>query len=134
MSFAAVVMRRVVRRLLTVQAILTIIVALSYLAFQELDGFIAAVYGGLITLSGTLLMAWRISRAGEIGAKQKQQGYLEIYLGAIQKFILTLVLMAVGMGFMKLNPMSMIIAFAVTQLSFLANKVDTRHQVAKRID
>ena len=134
MSFAAVVMRRVVRRLLTVQAILTIIVALSYLAFQELDGFIAAVYGGLITLSGTLLMAWRISRAGEIGAEQKQQGYLEIYLGAIQKFILTLVLMAVGMGFMKLNPMSMIIAFAVTQLSFLANKVDTRHQVAKRID
>ncbi len=125
MSFAVVVMRRVVYRLIIVQFILTLIAALGYLVFQNTNGFLAALYGGNITLSGTLLMAWRISRAGEAASTEKQQGYIEIYIGAIQKFILTLVLMAFGMGYLKLDPLAILVAFAITQLSFIANKVDT---------
>ncbi len=125
MSFAAVVMRRVVYRLMIVQVILTFIVALGYLAFQNINGFLAALFGGSITLSGTALMAWRISRAGEAAPTEKQQGYIEIYIGAIQKFVLTLVLMAFGMGYLQLNPLAILVGFAVTQLSFIANKVDT---------
>ncbi len=127
MSFATVVMRRVVRRLFVIQLALTLIIALSYLIFQSLNGFFAAIYGGSITLTGTLLMAWRISRAGEAGSKEKQQGYIEIYAGVVQKFILTLVLMAVGMGVLKLDPLAVLVGFAVTQFSFIANKVDTRY-------
>lgn len=128
MSFAVVVMRRVVYRLIVVQVILTFIVALGYLTFQNTNGFMAALFGGSITLSGTLIMAWRISRAGDV---DKQQGYMEIYIGAIQKFILTLVLMALGMGYFKLDPLAILIAFAVTQLSFIANKVDTSPALRK---
>lgn len=130
MSFATVVMRRVVRRLLIVQIVITLIVALGYIAFQNLNGFIAALYGGSITLSGTLLMAWRISRAG--ASNEKQQGYVEIYTGAVQKFILTLVLLAIGMGLLKLNPLAMLLSFALTQLSYIANKVDTSFQAVKK--
>lgn len=126
MSFATVVMRRVVRRLLIVQIVITLGVALGYLAFQNLNGFIAAIYGGSITLSGTLLMAWRINRAGV--AAEKQQGYVEIYTGAVQKFMLTLVLMAIGMGLLKLDPLAMLVSFALSQMSYIANKVDTRFQ------
>ena len=129
MSFASVVMRRVVYRLIVVQIILTLIVALGYLALQNISGFFAALFGGSITLSGTLLMAWRISRAGAAAfpgkGGEKQQGYIEIYSGAIQKFILTLVLMAFGMGYLKLDPLAILIGFAITQMSFIANKVDT---------
>jgi ATP synthase protein I len=134
MSFAVAVMRRVVYRLIIVQFVLTLVVALGYLAFQNINGFIAALFGGSITLSGTLLMAWRISRAGEAALSvrhsgqqigDKQQGYIEIYIGAIQKFILTLVLMAFGMGYLKLDPLAILFGFAMTQLSFIANKVDT---------
>lgn len=125
MSFAAVVMRRVVYRLIIVQVILTFIVALAYFAFQNINGFFAALFGGSITLSGTVLMAWRISRAGEAASTEKQQGYIEIYIGAIQKFVLTLVLMALGMGYLQLNPLAILVGFAFTQLSFIANKVDT---------
>ncbi|NOQ80202.1 MAG: ATP synthase subunit I [Gammaproteobacteria bacterium] len=132
MSFALVVMRRVVRRLLIVQVILTLIIALSYLVLQNSDGLFAALYGGSITLSGTLLMAWRIGRAGEVASTERQQGYIEIYIGAIQKFILTLVLMALGMGYLKLDPLAILISFAVTQLSFIANKVDTSHVPVKK--
>lgn len=130
MSFATVVMRRVVRRLLIVQMVITLIVALGYIAFQNLNGFFAALYGGSITLSGTLLMAWRISRAG--ASDEKQQGYVEIYTGAVQKFILTLVLLAIGMGYLKLDPLAMMLSFALTQFSYIANKVDTSFQAVKK--
>ncbi|MCN4143650.1 MAG: ATP synthase subunit I [Thiohalomonas sp.] len=132
MSFALVVMRRVVRRLLIVQVILTLIIALSYLVLQNSDGLFAAFYGGSITLSGTLLMAWRIGRAAEVASIERQQRYIEIYIGAIQKFILTLVLMALGMGYLKLDPLAILISFAVTQLSFIANKVDTSYVPVKK--
>ena len=126
MSFALVVMRRVVRRLLIVQLILTFIVALAYLIFNT-NSMFSALYGGFITLAATMLMALRIVRAGEVAAADKQQGYIEIYIGAFQKFILTLVLMAVGMGYLKLDPLAILISFAITQLSFIANKVDTHY-------
>ena len=125
MSFAEVVMRRVVRRLLIVQFAILLIVAVVYLALNNINGFIAALYGGSITLSGTLLMAWRINRAGDIASRDTQQGSMEIYTGVMQKFILTLLLMAVGMGYLKLDPIAILVSFALTQLSFTANKVDT---------
>ena len=127
MSFALVVMRRVVRRLLIVQLILTLIIALCYFVFDNTNSMLAALYGGSITLSASLLMAWRITRAGEVAATDKQQGYIEIYIGAFQKFILTLLLMAIGMGYFKLDPLAILISFAITQMSFIANKVDTRY-------
>ena len=125
MSFAEVVMRRVVRRLLIVQFAILLIVAVVYLALNNINGFIAALYGGSITLSGTLLMAWRINRAGDIASQNTQQGSIEIYTGVMQKFLLTLLLMAVGMGYLKLDPVAILASFALTQLSFTANKVDT---------
>jgi len=123
-----VVMRRVVRRLLIIQIIIIMAVALAYLVVQNNNDFLAAVYGGSITLSGTLLMAWRIHRAGEVASDEQQQGFIEIYLGAIQKFILTMVMMAFGMGYLGLEPLAILICFAATQLSFVFNKVDTGYQ------
>ena len=77
MSFAIVVMRRVVRRLLIVQIFITLFIALAYLILYGLDGLSAAIYGGCITLSGTLLMAWRIARAGEAVSAEQQQAFIE---------------------------------------------------------
>ena len=125
MNFAMVVMRRVVRRLLFIQFVITILVAFTYLILQSSEGFFAAFYGGSITLSATLLTAWRLGRATELAASDQQQGQIEIYIGAIQKYFLTLLMMAVGMGMLKLDPLAIIVSFALTQLSFAANKVDT---------
>jgi ATP synthase protein I len=127
MSFAALVMRRAVFRLLIIQFTVSLLVASGYLIFQDTSGFLAAMYGGSITLTGTVLMAWRIWRAGEVAGQEKQQGFIEIYAGAIQKFILTLVLMAVGMGYLKLEPLAILVSFTLTQFSYLAIKVDTSY-------
>lgn len=127
MSFAALVMRRAVVRLLIIQFTIALLVALGYLIFKDVGEFIAALFGGSVTLAGTVLMAWRIRRAGEVAAQEKQQGFIEIYTGAIQKFILTLVLMAVGMGYFKLDPLAILVSFGLTQFSYLAIKVDTSY-------
>ena len=127
MSFAALVMRRAVIRLTIIQFVVSLVAAAGYLTFQGMSGFVAALYGGGITLAGTVLMAWRIQRAGEVAGLERQQGFIEIYAGAIQKFILTLVLMALGMGFFKLDPLAILVSFALTQFSYLAIKVDTSY-------
>ncbi len=127
MSFAQIVMRRVVARLLGVQLALAIIVAFVFWLVQDINSSMASLYGSSITLLSTMLMAWRINLAGAVAAKEKQQGYIEIYIGAVQKFILTIVMMAFGMGFLKLDPLVILISFAISQLSFMANKVDTHY-------
>ena len=129
MSFAAVVMRRTALRLIKIQAVIVTIISLLFYLFAGLSAFLAAFYGGGIVILGSLLMAWRITRAGETGVREKQQGYVEVYLGFIQKFFLTMILLAIGMGWLKLSPIIMLIAFALTHLSYLFNRVDTRHEV-----
>lgn len=123
-----IVMRRVVRRLLIIQFLIVLVVASAYLVLQDFSAFLAAIYGGSITLSTTILMAWRIGRAGEVAEDEQQQGYIEIYIGAVQKFILTLVLIAIGMAYLKLEPLAILVCFAATQLSFVFNKVNTGYQ------
>jgi len=128
MSFAAVVMRRTALRLLKIQIAIVLVVSLLFYFFAGLSAGLAALYGGGIVILGSLLMAWRITRAGESGASVKQHGYVEVYLGFIQKFFLTMILLAIGMGWIKLSPIIMLIAFALTHLSYLFNRVDTRHE------
>jgi len=128
MSFAAVVMRRTALRLLKIQLAIVLVISLLFYLFADFSAFVAAVYGGGIVVLGSLLMAWRITRAGEVGANVKQHGYVEVYLGFIQKFFLTLILLAIGMGWLKLSPIIMLVAFALTHLGYLFNRVNTNRE------
>lgn len=128
MSFAAVVMRRTAKRLIKIQLAIVLIVSLFCFLILDVSAGLAALYGGGVVIVGSLLMAWRITRAGESGSRVKQHGYVEVYLGFIQKFFLTLILLAIGMGWLKLSPIIMLVAFALTYLGYLFNKVDTSRE------
>lgn len=127
MSFASIVMQRTALRLTKIQLAITAIVSTLSFIFFDWFAFLSAAYGGGVVIAGSLVMAWRITRAGESGSRVKQHGYVEVYLGFIQKFFMTMILLAIGMGWLKLSPIIMLIAFALTHLAYLFNKVDTRH-------
>ena len=125
-SFASVVMRRATHKLIKNQLIIVLLIAvLSRLFFQAAELY-ACLYGGFIVIAGTLISSWRITRAG---STEKHQGYVEIYLGAIQKYILTVFLFAIGIGALHLLPIPMIITFAMGQFAYLMINVDTRNEV-----
>ena len=81
----------------------------------------AALYGGGITVLNTWWLGRRVQRAGELARNQPQQGQLALYAGAAQRFVVTLVLLGIGLGWLKLAPIPLILAFAASQLGFLAS-------------
>ncbi len=129
MSHAAKVMRVTVRRVLAIQLLITLGVALTYLVSQGLLAALSALYGGAIALFSSWLMGWRITKAADAAAHDSNQGAFVIYAGVVQRFLLTLVLMALGMGVLKLAPVAILAGYAVTQVAYLFNKVDTQPKI-----
>jgi len=119
-------MRRTTHKLIKNQLIIVLFTALLSIIFFQSAVFYACLYGGLIALFGTLISSWRITRAGNT---EKHQGYIEIYLGAIQKYILTLVLFAIGIGALHLSAVPMIVTFSMGQFAYLLVNVDTRNEI-----
>lgn len=115
-----------VRRVLAIQLLIVLGVSAAYLATAGTYMAQSALYGGGIALLSTWLMAWRITKAAEAAAQDSNRGALVIYAGAVQRFFLTLVLMALGMGSLKLSPVAVLVGYAAAQLAYTFNKVDTR--------
>lgn len=125
MSYAAQVLRHTVRRLLTVQVLLTGATGLAFLVLRGQFAAVSAFYGGGIALVSTLLSAWRLLRATEAASASPGRGMVEFYIGAAMRFVSVLVLMAFGMAVLKLEPVAIIAGFAVAQIGYLFNRVST---------
>jgi ATP synthase protein I len=127
MSYAADVLRQSVRRVLLVQAVLTLLTGAAFFAvFGGLAAF-AALYGGAIALIGTWLLGRRVQRTPESPEAGHSGGQLALYAGVLPRFIVTLVLLGIGIGGLKLFPMPLITGFAVAQLGFLINLASNFH-------
>jgi len=126
MSYAAKVMRATVRRVLVIQLLIVLGVSAVYFLFQSFYAAQSAFYGGSIALFATWLMGWRIRKATEFAAADMSRGAFVIYAGAVQRFFLTMVLMALGMGTLKLAPVAILVGYALAQIAYMFNKVDTQ--------
>ena len=112
MNFAAEALRKGVRRVIVLQALLTLSVAAVFGLIRGRFDFMSALYGGVVTM---LLSGWLgrgIWRADGLGA---------LYANAVTRYAAAVVLLGLGLGALKLAPLPLIIAFAVAQFGFLAN-------------
>jgi ATP synthase protein I len=106
------------RKLLLTQLLLVALVAVgSYLQFGQ-PAAQAALFGGCIALVNTLLLAWRVRNAGHRAEQSSSRGALTLYLGAVERFVFTLLAFIAGMGMLKLPPLPMLVAFAAAQLGY----------------
>lgn len=78
----------------------------------------AALYGVLIALANTGLLIWRMRRSGrgESGARQPLKG---AYRSSVERFTLVAILLGVGMGVLKLQPLALTAGFAIGQLVWI---------------
>lgn len=116
MGDAAVNLQRGIRRVVLSQALLTLMVAIGIWVTHGKFDAVSACYGGGITVLSTWWLGRRVQRAGDGTGAQ-----ISLYAGAAVRFVTVLVLLGVGIGFLKLAPIPLIIAFAVAQLGFLFN-------------
>ncbi len=107
--------------LLLIQVVLVLAVVGFFLLTGDPLAAQAAAYGGAMAL----LIAWMLGRrallAAEVAKTQPGREMLVIYIGALQRFVVVLVLFGLGMGWLELQPVPLLAAFAIAQLGHLFN-------------
>jgi len=121
MSHAAEILSQGIRRVLLSQIALTLLTAAAAFALLGSAAALAAVYGGGVALMGTWLLGRRASRTPETAQQEGAGGQLALYAGVLPRFIVTLALLAAGLGGLKLAPIPLIVAFGLAQLGFAIN-------------
>lgn len=107
------------KRLLMLQISIAGLVAAGFIAWQGENAGKAAIYGAGISVVLARLLSWGIERASrEAAEQQKKKSASLLYLGAAQRFLLALVLFALGLSQLHLEPMPMIVGFVATQAAF----------------
>ncbi len=107
--------------MLAIQFVLASAVVGFFLITGEPLAAQAAAYGGAMAL----LIAWMLGRrallAAEVAKAQPGREMMVIYIGAVQRFVAVLVLFGVGMGWLALQPVPLLAAFAIAQLGHMLN-------------
>ncbi|HKJ08619.1 MAG TPA: ATP synthase subunit I [Gammaproteobacteria bacterium] len=106
------------RKILILQVLLIAAVTGAYFGKAGAAGAQAALFGGAIALVNALLLGRRVQRAGRAAQDSVTRGTFALYLGAVERFVFTLVGFGVGMGVLHLQPLPLLLAFAAAQAAY----------------
>lgn len=109
------------RKVLIAQLIAGCIAAIGFLLYSGAWHGLSALAGGGVSISLLLLLRRGVKRAGEMAQHDQKKGMIILYMGAAQRFLLILVLFALGLGVAGLDPLAMFVGFFLAQLSNLTN-------------
>ena len=103
---------------ISTQLIVSIIVAVVFLTKGTWES-LAAVYGGLVSICISILLLWGIQRANDAAKDDPGKSMRILYIGAVQRFVAVLALIALGIALFKLSPIAIVTGFALAQIGYL---------------
>lgn len=106
--------RRLALRFALVQLALAFVVALLWLVLDGGNAARAALTGGVIAATGTLVFAWRMFAAGWPAAESARG----LYLGEILKWVWIMAGLGLAMTRGELDPLPLLVGFALAQGGF----------------
>ncbi|EIJ43963.1 ATP synthase I chain [Beggiatoa alba B18LD] len=107
-----------VRKILRIQSLLIAGMTLVfYFGFGQAEAQ-AALYGGFIVLFNVWITQRRLQTALELAKVAPGKEIAAFYVGAIQRFVATVIFFGLGMGWLHLPPIPMLITFAVAQSGY----------------
>ena len=106
------------REALKYQLIVIALVALVFaFTFQNSTHVIAALYGGIISLTLSWTLGWALTKASKIVKTDPKKGLMVVYISAVIRFILMIGLFAMGIGALGLNPIPLLTAAILAWLA-----------------
>ena len=108
-----------INNLLKRQLMVLVVVVLISLWWQGSSVAIACSYGGIIAIANTLLQRWHLIASVEQAKSDAGKNLRKAYSCFIQRWLLTIVLFAVGFAVLKFLPLPLMAGFIVTQLALL---------------
>lgn len=112
-------------RQLRFQLVSLLTITLLFTLIDGLSGFLAALYGGVMVIINTLLLLWHSARAERLEQQDTGQNFRIIVRCAIERFVITVALFALGLGRLGLEPLPLLSGFAAGQLLFIIGGMRT---------
>lgn len=106
------------RKVIVLQLGLSALIAAAFFMARGEGEAYAALFGGLIGVVVAFLLGRGVARATETARLDHKKSMLILYFGAVQRFVLVLVLFAVGLKVFQLAFVPMIVGFAGAQLIY----------------
>lgn len=106
-------------RLLWLQSGLILATATVFALWLGQHAALSALYGGVITLLTTGWMARRIRHASNRMVHHPGQGAMALYAAMATRFVFTVVLLALGLGALKLSALAMLLTLILAQAATL---------------
>lgn len=119
-------MRTGLQRVLIAQCILTLAATLGGFLHSGKPTAIAVLFGGLITVITTALLMWCEKRTAKRAGTDPGQNLKLMYACAIQRLLFAMVMFAVGIGVLKLQPVPLLTGFMLGQVALFLNGVKNR--------
>jgi len=120
-------LRHAALRIILLQTVLTSVVTLFFLLQQGYEFALAALYGGAVTLAVTMISVWRTNAAIKADEQDATPGMLELYQMAILRLLITVSLLALGLGWLKLQPLALLCGFIAAQAAQLFAPARMKH-------
>ena len=98
-------------RIVIVQTILVTLVTILFAATQGTAAAKAAIFGGMIAIMNSLLLLWHKRRTSRLAADDAQGSMRIFFACAAERFFLTVILFAAGLGALKLMPIPLLSCF-----------------------
>ena len=108
-----------INNLLKRQLITLVGIVLILLWWQGGSAAIACCFGGCIAVANTLLQRWHLIGSVEQAKSDAGKNLRKAYSCVTQRWILTIVMFAVGFAVLKFLPLPLMTGFIVTQLALL---------------
>jgi len=109
------------RKLIALQVGVAAVIAAAFFMARGQGEALAAFYGGMISIVIAFLLGRGVARAAEAARQDHKKSMLILYLGAVQRFVIVLVLFGIGLKGLSLAFLPMIAGFASAQLAYLSS-------------
>ena len=109
------------RKILLVQVGLVVLTAVILSLVKSHEFFLATLYGGAVIIASTSYFGWRLRIATQtVDNKPSENSVnsIELIKGIVIRFVMVIVLLALGLGWLKLAPAGVLSGFIVAQLAF----------------
>ena len=110
-----------VRALLAAQLVLVILLTVALGLISGLPEAQAAAYGGATALLSAWTLGFSVRKAAQVARTSPGSETPVLYIGAVVRFVLVLVLFGLGMGLLHLAPGPLLGGFIVAQFGHLIN-------------
>lgn len=108
-----------INHLAKMQVVMLVVTVLIILWWQGYSAAIACFYGGSIAIANTLLQRWHLIGSAKQAKSNAGMNLRKAYRCVAERWILTIVMFAVGFAVLNFSPLPLMTGFIETQLALL---------------